>query len=229
MWTSNNKGVKVKDGDKVVELTEDRALSARMLVVSKARTKNIGIYEFIVVPRTFFALVGSLLYVTSKSDLMGILQSLPQDQALPDIQTEDMETSSPEQNMEVDSITPQEGYRNVAIVDGMAELQSFDNLQWIQTCKQLACHFIDELWKKYDKYDETHSVFDRYDKAEVSLKASTRKRRLTGGNAVAYHITDTTAIANLTMKQLLSHSNTKDELTTYLSHEVLRHATCGLA
>ena len=40
--------MKVKDGDKVVELTEDRALFVRMLVVSKARTielrQNIGIY-----------------------------------------------------------------------------------------------------------------------------------------------------------------------------------------
>ena len=79
-----------------------------MLVVSKARTielrQNIGIYEFIVVPRAFYALDGSLLYVASKSDLMGILKLLPQDQALPDIQTEDMDTSSPEQNMEVDTL-----------------------------------------------------------------------------------------------------------------------------
>ena len=85
-----------------------------------------------------------------------------------------MDTSSPEQNMEVDNITPQESYRNVAIVDGMVELQGFDKLPWIQTCKQLAYHFIDELWKKYGKYDETHLVFDRYDEAEVSLEASTR-------------------------------------------------------
>ena len=127
------------------------------------------------------------------------------------------------------NITPQEGYRNVAIVDGMAELQGFDKLLWIKTCKQLACHFIDELWKMYDKYDETHLVFDRYDEAEVSLKASTHKKRLAGGNTGAYHITDTTAIAKLTMKQLLFHSNTKDELTKYLPREVLRHATCGLA
>ena len=141
---------------------------------------------------------------------MGILQH----QALPDIQTEDMDTSLPEQHMDMDNITPEEGYRNVAIVDGMAELQGFDKLLWIQTYKQLACNFIGELRKKYDKYDETHLVFDRYDEAEVSLKASTRKRRLAGGNAVAYRITDTTAIAKLTMKQLLSHSNTKDELTT---------------
>ena len=109
MWTSNNKRVKVKDGDKAVELAEDRALFACMLVVSKARTielrQHIGIYEFIVVPRAFFALDGSLLYVTSKGDLMVILKSLPQDQAFPDIQTEDMDTSWSEENMEVDNIT----------------------------------------------------------------------------------------------------------------------------
>ena len=134
-----NKRVKVKDGNRVIELTEDRALFARMLVVAKARTielrQNIGIYELIVVLRAFFALDGYLLYVMSKSDLMGILKSLPQFQALPDIQTEVMDTSSPEQNMEVDNIKPQEGYRNVAIVDGMAELQGFDKLTWIQTCR----------------------------------------------------------------------------------------------
>ncbi|KAG1673590.1 5'-3' exoribonuclease 1 [Nymphon striatum] len=66
-----------------------------------------------------------------------------------------------------------ENYISVAIVDGMAELQCLDKPSWIQTGKQLSCHFIDELWKKYDQYDETHLIFDRYDEVAVSLKAST--------------------------------------------------------
>ena len=88
---------------------------------------------------------------------------------------------------------------------------------------QLSCHFIDELWQNYDQYNETHLDFDRYDEAAVSLKASTRKRCLAGGNAIGYHITGTTAVGKLGMKQILSHSSTKDELNAYLAQEVLHH------
>ena len=114
-WTANNKRVKVKDGDKVIELTEDRSLFARLLVVSKARNidlqQNIGMFEFTVVPRALFALDGSLLHVTSKSDLMEILESLPQQKDV-----EAMDTSDD---------TGGDG-RSAAIVDGMAELQCLD-------------------------------------------------------------------------------------------------------
>ena len=54
MWSSAGKKVTIKNGDKIVELKEDRALFARMLVVSKARNidlkQDVGTYELSVVP-----------------------------------------------------------------------------------------------------------------------------------------------------------------------------------
>jgi hypothetical protein len=97
----------------------------------------------------------------------------------------------------------------VAVVDGMADLQSLNKPEWISNCSDLANHFIDKHWQRYSEYDEVHLVFDRYDIGE-SLKTSTRERRLGGTKAVAYHITDTTSIARVSMHNLLAHIKTKD-------------------
>ena len=66
-----------------MELKEDRALFARMLVVSKAKDNDlkqvVGTYELSVVSRALLAADGSMLHATSKSDLMSILEGLPND------------------------------------------------------------------------------------------------------------------------------------------------------
>ena len=72
-------------------------------------------------------------------------------------------------------------------------------------------------------YDEVHLVFDRYDFGE-SLKTSTRERILGVNKAVAYHITDSTSMAKVTMHNSLAHIKTKDELITCLAHKVLEYA-----
>ena len=82
MWSSAGKKVGdrlEKGGDKLLELEEDKALFAQMLVVAKSRDIDlkhaIGTYEFSAVPRGLFAADGSLLHATSKSDLMSIKKS----------------------------------------------------------------------------------------------------------------------------------------------------------
>ena len=66
-------------------------------------------------------------------------------------------------------------------------------------------------------------MFDRYDIGE-SLKSSTRERRLCSTKAVAYHITDITSIARVSMHNLLCHIKIKDEFPAYLAHKGLAHA-----
>ena len=58
--------------------------------------------------------------------------------------------------------------------------------------------------------NEVRLIFDRYD-LPFSLKAVTRVRRQGSQAPVYYHITDTTHIAKVPMKRLLSHT-TKMEL-----------------
>lgn len=55
----------------------------------------------------------------------------------------------------------------------------------------------------------------------LSLKTATRKTRQGGQDPIYYKITDTTHIAKVPMKRLLSHVNTKMELTQYLARKTL--------
>lgn len=52
-----------------------------------------------------------------------------------------------------------------------------------------------------------------------------RKKRTGNTQPVHYKISDTTYIGNTSMKSLLSHVKTKDELTAYLSEKAIQYAT----
>lgn len=65
----------------------------------------------------------------------------------------------------------------VAIIDGMAELQTLDKQRWINSCELLAEHFNDCLFHKYRESDEVRLIFDRYD-VSSSLKIVTRVQTL---------------------------------------------------
>ena len=111
----------------------------------------------------------------------------------------------------------------VAIIDGMAELQSLDKPHWVSSCEKLAKHFNDCLFHKYRESEEVRLVFDRYD-LPSSLKTATRAQRQGTTDPVYYRITDSTQIAKVNMKRLLSHSNTKMELTVYLAQKSMEYA-----
>ena len=81
-WKKTGKQVKVKSGDKIVELKEDRKLFSRMLLVSKSRPdiniqETVSKYELSVVPRSMFAADGTMLHCNVKTSLMALLQKLP--------------------------------------------------------------------------------------------------------------------------------------------------------
>ena len=60
-WKDMGKKMKLTTGDTVVELQEDRSLFARMMLVCKSRPElkeAIAQYEFSVVPRSLFSLMG---------------------------------------------------------------------------------------------------------------------------------------------------------------------------
>jgi hypothetical protein len=223
VWKNSAMTMRVKVGGKEIELKEDRSLFARMLVVSKSRPdinvkEAIGHHEFSVVPRSLFAGDGSMLHCSDKSALMKILEELPKQQ---EQNAENVEVRQDIQHPD----TTDSAELKVAIVDGMAEVQTLDKPVWVNQCSDIAKHFSDCILEKYnpDKYDEVHLVFDRYDVPQ-SLKTSTRERRQGGKPPVAYRITDTTNIARVPMKQLISHVDTKKELSTYFAHKTLECA-----
>ena len=76
---------KLKSGDKVIKLREDRSLMARCLVIAKERPGVIpkledlvGNYEVALVPRANFAMDGTLLLTPDKSSLMTGIREHPQ-------------------------------------------------------------------------------------------------------------------------------------------------------
>ena len=78
--------------------------------------------------------------------------------------------------------------------------------------------FANMIVKMSQNYKEIRLVFDRY--ITCSLKRRTRKK-CTSGNEIHYHIADDTNITNISLKQLLSHIATKQQLAIYLSEHVI--------
>lgn len=204
------KVIKVKSTQKVIEMKEDRSLFARLMMVCKSRPdvdikEAVGLYEFNVVPKSLFASDGTMLHCSCKSSLMHILEQLND------------ETRSFVENVDQDTEVQ---VKRVAIIDGMAEVQALDKPAWVKNCKQLADHFSERLFDKYNGNDEIRVIFDRYD-IPLSLKSATRKRRQGGEVPIYYRVTNTTHIANVSMKKLLRHTKTKAELATLFAKEVM--------
>ena len=95
----------------------------------------IGQYELSVVPRSMFAVDGSMLHCQLKSSLLHIMENFPK-------VTERVQRLS-----EVVSSSSVVTYvdNSVAIVDAMAELQSFDKPDCIKNCRQLADKFTSQM------------------------------------------------------------------------------------
>jgi len=75
MRKAEGNGANIKLNDKLLELTEDRNLFARLVVVAKSRPhincdEAVGKYELLVVPRSLFAVDGQMLHCSMKSNLM---------------------------------------------------------------------------------------------------------------------------------------------------------------
>ena len=204
------KETKIKVGDKTVELKEDRGLFARMLISANSRPEislenTIGTYELSVVPRALFAADGSMHHCSEKSQLMTILEKQADwSSTLCSNTTNIIETD------------------RVAVVDAMVIVHSLDKPKSVKTCKDLSYHFCSKVKQLFDRYEEVHLVFDRCS-VERSLKTESRFVRLGGKQSFAYHIADSTRIENVSMKTMLSHSSTKDELPVHLSLNLIEN------
>lgn len=211
LCSTTNKQIKVKIAGSITELNADRSLFARLLIVARSQREidlrtTLGKYEMSVVPRSMFAQDGTMHQCPAKSKLIHILKSVVE----------------PAAKNSLPSVQAHQANSWVAIVDGMGELQALDKTIAVKTCEDLADVFTQKIQRKYWQYDELHVVFDTY--LDKSIKNLPRGKRLHGGVATQYKICDTTDISKINMKKLLSHTRTKDELTTYLAHKMLSHA-----
>ena len=141
-WRMAGKKVRVTTGDKIVELQEDRSLFAQMFVISESRRvvdlqETVSRYEFSVVPRSMFAIDGTMFKV--KSNLMTVLEQLPAKENADSAGSNDGGRDNDASG----------AAREVVIIDGMAEVQCLVKPDWIQNCCQLASKFTGQLLERY--------------------------------------------------------------------------------
>ena len=91
------------------------------------------------------------------------------------------------------------------------------------TCLDFAKSFFQAIVRMLQGYAEGRVIFDRY--ISNSLKSQTRAKRGMNTESIKFNINDKTNIKMVPMKTLLSHTETKSQLTEYLGKALLREFT----
>ena len=201
---------KVRVGDKVVKLREERELLGRFLIIQRSRPdlvpkleETIGNYEMSIVPRSLFTVDGSLYIPTDKASLLHVVEEAKTESVpMPDVAMADV---------------PMRVTR-VLIVDAMAVLQSMTKTPTMRKISDLSDAFIKRVDGMLRNYDEGRIVFDRY--IGQSLKNKTRQKR--AKTSTEYAINPEMKLT-MSMKELLSSSMTKSRLTFMLAEGLLEH------
>lgn len=141
-YKSANASTKVRVGDNVVKIKEERGLLQRFIVISRSRPELdlkecIGTYEFGVLPRSLFASDGSLLLAYDKASILHHLEKLSSN---PQMSHTDVETNQPP------------AYR-VVIIDGMAVVNSVTKTDQMKTCQDFADSFLATICNIAENYD----------------------------------------------------------------------------
>ena len=220
LFRNSSKPVKTKVGDKMSELREERNLLARFLIVMRSRPEidmkeAIGEYEFSAVPRSLFSPDGEMLLAYDKASILHALEDKAKEKQCQQEEQGASSSASDPSSQPVQDV-------KVLLIDGMALVNTVQKKDEnaMKTCKDFADAFLRKLGKESEGFSEVRLLFDRY--LAGSLKEKTRETR-TAGKEIKYRVSDTTSIANVPLKQFLSHIDTKAELTTYISDKALGH------
>ena len=197
---NNSKSTEIKVRDRVLTLREECRMLTRFTMASRERPGidlpgYVGHYEFSVVPRSMFARDGTMHLCTDKASIMHAVEKISKVDFTPKVVSE-----------------PQ----GVIMFDGMAVVNQIKKSDAIRTCKDFAKVFVARVLHAAESYSEVQLIFDRY--IASSLKGQTRDKR-TGSVVTRFKISDHTLIDNVSLKTLLSHVETKKELTAYLSQK----------
>lgn len=203
---------KVRIGDKVIKLREDRDLLGRFLIIQGSRpglvpkiNEIIGEYEMSTVPRSLCAVDRSLYIPNDKASIMHAVEDATADSLsvppVPDIRQED---------------TPVK----VLIIDAMGVLQSMTKTPNMLKISHLQEAFNKRIETMMGSYDEGHVVFDRY--LDQSLKNKTRQKR--AATCIEYEVHPEMKLT-MSIKELLSASKTKRKLTCMFGEGLLNYFT----
>jgi len=202
-FSNNNKIKLTRMQNKVISLKEDKSLFQRFFIVSQKRKDTdlsfvIGNYELTVSPKSLFSSDGQPLPCLDKYQVMHAIESLG------DSSNDDFATQFVKQLLGEDA---------------MALGNKVIKTKAIKTCKDFATQFIKQLLSEIKSYDEIRLIFDRYQENSYKLKhyCEIKDVLLYSTSLVRYMIQDNTNIERITLKRLLSHIETKHNLTIYLA------------
>ena len=197
---------RIQVGDKVIKLREERQLLGRFLIIQRSRPelvpkieKVIGDFEMSVVPRSLCAVDGSLYIPSDKASLIHAIEAAG-DQPI-------------QSNTQSQAQPPK-----VLIIDAMAILQTMKKTSTTQKLVDLQHAFIKRIESMMVDYSEGRVVFDRYQ--EKSLKGKTRQKR--ASTYVDYQVHPEMKLT-MSIKDLLSSSKTKNNLTAMFAEALLKH------
>ena len=108
----------------------------------------------------------------------------------------------------------------MVIIDAMAVVQAMGKPPWVGNGRDLANQLIEVIDSESEGATEVHVVVDRYDIPD-SLKEGTHQKRTGTSRAVVYKITVDAVIYKITMKDLLSCSQNKETLSTFLAAQLI--------
>ena len=191
----------MKTGDKLIKIKEQ--LLQRFIVATRSRPdldlkECIGKYKCCLIPRSLFALDGSLLLAYDKAKVLNHLEALIKDgeQVLQGGENgapvEGRSLAAELQNTEIEGRIEgdQESYK-VLHIDAMALVNSINKTDRIIYCSDFANAFIEKLVNISIGYNEVRLVFDHY--KDSSLKEQMRKKQ-TKGKSTYYCIQDNSMI-----------------------------------
>lgn len=200
-FTTMTEKSKVRVGDKIIKLREERELLSRFLIIQRSRPElvpkleeTIGEYEMSVVPRSLCAVDGSLYVPTDKASLMHAIEGVES------------------QSIEPAPCLNTAGLPRVLVVDAMAVLQSMKKTSSMRSLADLQEAFIKRIEWMLNGYSEGRIVFDRY--LDQSLKNKTRQKRAT--THIDFEIHSKMKLT-MSIKELLSSTKTKRDLTAMLA------------
>ncbi|KAG1652168.1 Organic cation transporter protein [Nymphon striatum] len=179
----------------------------KLLVIAKSRPEfvvkdAIGNFEFNVAPPSNFHPDGFLIMLSSKSQLVPLI----------------MKMSAPDGASNVVQYEENVSIR-LLIIDAMCLVNMVVKTPEMTTAKQFFTKFLGIIQGMSASYYELRIVFDQY--IPGTLKETTREKRSLKLAHIHYHVNDDTEIKSI--KSFLAHIDTKAELTTYLSHNIISH------
>ena len=104
----------------------------------------------------------------------------------------------------------------------MEIMNSMEKMSHVEACSDYSNAFKDVLVSKCRGYDEVNLIFDRYH--DKSLKTKMRSKRTQCTLHTYYHVSDSTIIKHISLKDFLSDVRTKAELCECLARKVLNYS-----